>query len=671
MPYSPAAGIVIDQRARYERLWGALTKRQAALAASAMADVEAELMKAKQGSWTTAMAAATLAQLGEATRGLSESQLRLLSRALPGIAGIAKDDLADYLGKLDEHYLGVARPLRWDALEWLEGYSRPLLRSRLRVYEKSFARYGAEAVAGIESSMAKSVLLGTPWTEARESVMALVREQVGGRQWMVDRIIRTEVATVYSSTTMAALLEEDEPDDPMLKKLVAIWDKVTGLDSKILHGQTRRVQDLFTDRVHGREFDAPPNRPNDRELVIGWRASWGDDAGFDAETRNDVGASDSGDGEAGDLDRTIGEEVEKMSKAEERQLKADEEKRQLKVEAEKRLKEAEEKRLAAEQILAERSLVPALPMPPLVPTDPNELARYQVRVARTALLDEQDAAAGGRGRPMKSSRLALQSMRKRGIEIRTAKNVEVKDKPFGTLPNWERLVDAELRSLDRLRWSPQITGIREKADSSEAYASMGGYHSTANRTVSQRLWLRTEGMEYINTLLDAHELRANRVPFLASARMSTAELAKLSAQYGDLGIESDTVSAIAHIIRHEYGHGVEHNLQWLSRSHAVDHLYREAIHADVDALALLNKWNAARDAVSDATWGIGVRPPVSGFQVPTNTDAKGTWYQISEYATTNDREMFAEAFATAMNGGWDDIPVQLHESLREILELAG
>jgi hypothetical protein len=654
MPFSPAAGIVIDQRARYERLWGALTKRQAALAASAMADIEAELRKAKRGSWSSAMAAATLAQLGEATRGLSESQLRLLSRALPGIAGIAKDDLADYLGKLDEHYLGVARPLRWDALEWLEGYSRPLLRSRLRIYEKSFARYGAEAVAGIENAMAKSVLLGTPWTEARESVMGLVRNEVGGRQWMVDRIIRTEVATVYSSTTMAALLEEDEPDDPMLKKLVAIWDKVTGLDSKILHGQTRRVQDLFTDRVHGREFDAPPNRPNDREIVIGWRASWGDDAGFDAETRNDVGASDSGDGEAGDLDRTIGEEVEKMSKAEERQLRAE-----------------EEKRLAAERILAETTPEPTVPKAPLVPTDPNELARYQVRVARTALLDEQDAAAGGRGRPMKSSRLALQSMRKRGIEIRTAKNVEVKDKPFGTLPNWERLVEAELRSLDRLRWSPQITSLRERADSGGATASMAGYHSTANRTVSQQLKLRTEGMEHIDTILDAHELRANRVPFLASARMSAAEVAKLSAQYGDLGIESDTVSAIAHIIRHEYGHGVEHNLQWLSRARAADELIRETIYADVDASALLSKWNAARDAVSDATWGAGVRPPVSGFQVPMNTDAKGTWYQISEYATTDDREMFAEAFATAMSGGWDDIPVQLHESLREILELAG
>jgi hypothetical protein len=665
MPYSPAAGIVIDQRARYERLWGALTKRQAALASSAMADIETELKKARRGSWSSAMAAATLAQLGEATRGLSESQLRLLSRALPGIAGIAKDDLADYLGKLDEHYLGVARPLRWDALEWLEGYSRPLLRSRLRIYEKSFARYGAEAVAGIEDAMAKSVLLGTPWTEARESVMALVREQVGGRQWMVDRIVRTEISSVHSAVTMAALLEEDEPDDPMLKKLVALWDKVTGLDSKLLHGQTRRVQDLFTDVVRGKDFDAPPNRPNDREIVIGWRSSWGDDAGFDAETRNDFGASDGGDGEAGDIDHTIGEEVEKMSKAEERQLKA---------EAEKKLKEAEGKRLAAERNRAEPTPESAVPNPLSVPTDPHELARYQDRVARIAVLDEQDRAAGGRGRPMGSPKLALQAMRKRGIDIRTAKNVEVKDKPFGTLPNWERLAEAELRSLDRLRWSPQITRLQQKPEELfGAYASMGSAMSKPNRAICQRLSMRTEGMENLgeDLLADLRELESGRVPFLASARIPTAESARIAARYSELGIDSNTASALTHIIRHECGHGVEHNLQWLSRARAADELIRETVYADVDASALLSKWNAARDAVSDATWGVGVRPPVSGFQVPRNTDAAGTWYQISEYSSTDEREMFAEAFATAMNGGWDSIPVQLHESLREILELAG
>src|SRR5512147_2923461 len=119
---SLAADIVIGQRTRYERLWGELTRRQRALAESAIKDIEKQLAASERGSWSAALSSATLVQLAEATRGLSESQMRLLRRALPGIAKIAQTDVAAYLTELDKHFVGVARPLGWDSLEWLEGY---------------------------------------------------------------------------------------------------------------------------------------------------------------------------------------------------------------------------------------------------------------------------------------------------------------------------------------------------------------------------------------------------------------------------------------------------------------------------------------------------------------------------------------------------------------------
>lgn len=280
-----AAEIVIAQRARYEKLWQTLTRRQRRLAARALGDIEAELARARPGSWTEARAKAMLVQLAAAVRGLSGRQLALLRRALPRVAELAMRDTESYLTALDREFAGAVVPLRWATLEWLEGYRRPLLRSRLRVYRESFARYGAATVSAIEDEIAKTVFVGAPWTEAREAVWTATQAVVGDRQWMVDRIVRTEVATAYSSTTMAALLEEDYDDDPMLKKLVAVFDPVTGRDSRLLHGQTRKVTELFTDVVSGRKFDAPPNRPNDREIVVGWRASWGDSRAFDRETR--------------------------------------------------------------------------------------------------------------------------------------------------------------------------------------------------------------------------------------------------------------------------------------------------------------------------------------------------------------------------------------------------
>jgi len=57
---------------------------------------------------------------------------------------------------------------------------------------------------------------------------------------------------------------------------VATFDKVTGQDSVFVHGQTKRLSEMFVDDK-GREYDAPPNRPHDREIVVGWRSSYGDD----------------------------------------------------------------------------------------------------------------------------------------------------------------------------------------------------------------------------------------------------------------------------------------------------------------------------------------------------------------------------------------------------------
>ena len=289
-----AADLAIAQHARFEKLWAGINKRQRRLVEKTLRDVEKDLAKAKPGSWTAASSASTLVQLAQSVKGLSERQLQLLRRALPGVAKRAQKDTAAWLRELDESFLGSSTPMRWDTLEWLDGYSRPLLRSRLRVYRQSFARYGAAAVSGIEDAIAQKIMIGMPWTEAREEVMDIVREQVGGRTWMVDRIVRTEAATINSSVTMHALLEEDEPDDRMLKKLVATFDMVTAEDSRLLHGQTRKLNDLFTDVISGRKFDAPPNRPNDREIVVGWRRSWGDDRSFDADTAEEHETASSG-----------------------------------------------------------------------------------------------------------------------------------------------------------------------------------------------------------------------------------------------------------------------------------------------------------------------------------------------------------------------------------------
>lgn len=311
-----AASLADGHRARLDKIWATLTARQRRLVAKTLDQIETDLNETRRGSWSAASSSSTLVQLAQSVRGLSTKQLASLRRALPGVAAQAQADTATWVRALDESFLGSTTPLAWDSLEWLGQTRDPLMRSRLRIYRKSFQRYGAEAVSAIEDAVAQRVLVGTPWTEAREEVMDIVREQVGGKQWMVDRIVRTESSTVANAVTMSALrAEDDDPDDPMLKKLVATFDASTGQDSRLLHGQTRPIGQPFLDVRSGREYMAPPNRPNDREIVVGWRRSWGDDREFDQETRE----AEPVDGETmtqAEIDAMVSEAVEEAAPAE-------------------------------------------------------------------------------------------------------------------------------------------------------------------------------------------------------------------------------------------------------------------------------------------------------------------------------------------------------------------
>lgn len=207
------------------------------------------------------------------------SQTLELRRSLAVASRRGWTDTARYLAAMDSAF-GASVALPWDTLEFWESRWNSYDTTRLRIYRRSFRRYGAAVVADIEVAVGQQVLLGRGWNEAREEVMKIAADKIRGRQWMADRILRTETSAAYSSSVIQALYEEHTPEDPMQKMLVAIFDGRTAYDSYQLHGQVRDVDKPFFDPTRGREFRAPPNRPHDRELPIGWRQSWGDPSKF-------------------------------------------------------------------------------------------------------------------------------------------------------------------------------------------------------------------------------------------------------------------------------------------------------------------------------------------------------------------------------------------------------
>lgn len=259
-----------------KRKVGSMTRRQFEIVRAAMLEVQRGLAEAKWGTWTEAERRGTLVMLSRSMASMSAYQAAALMAEVPSIVKAGQRHSARWLRKLDKAFNGSVRPLRFDTLEWWENKHPEFGQVRLRQFARSFERYGAAAVKATEEALAKNVLLGQPWWDVRDEVWKHVRHSVGGQSWKVDRILRTETSAVYNGTMLAALQDEDDEEDRMHKRLAATFDQSTGKDSVLLDGQIKPVGEPFFDSYHGFEYMAPPNRPNDREIVIGWRSSYGD-----------------------------------------------------------------------------------------------------------------------------------------------------------------------------------------------------------------------------------------------------------------------------------------------------------------------------------------------------------------------------------------------------------
>lgn len=269
-----AADIVEAMGEDLSRFSARLGARSVRLANEAVHDLRASLAERSLGAWGEASRLAAMALIGRGVADLQARQAAVLTGAVPAITRASHGRMIDLLQTLDRQYRGSVRPLSFAPLAWLETQTRDLGQVRLREYSRSYARYGAVAVRQIEDEIAKLALTGQPWTRARQKVWLAVRDVVGDRQWMVDRILRTETSALYNGTALAAMLEEDKPESPMLKRLVSTFDSRTGRDSVRVHGQVRAVREPFFDGT--RSYQAPPNRPHDRELVVPHRPEWGE-----------------------------------------------------------------------------------------------------------------------------------------------------------------------------------------------------------------------------------------------------------------------------------------------------------------------------------------------------------------------------------------------------------
>lgn len=283
-----ALDLVRAQQIHLARLQNKLSARQhriVRVALDEMAARLAHLAATGRDKWNQARMMHTMLMLARALVQLVDDQKSALTADLAIVARQSQLDAAKFLATLDRHFTGSIRPLHFDSLAWWDETHKNIGRVRIRNYTNSWLRYGSAVTRKIEDALSATAIMGEPWYAARDKVMDATRDALNGNRYWVDRILRTESSAHWNGIQLAALQSEDDPDDPMLKKLVTHFDDVTGRDSVLLHGQTRPVGKPFYDSVNRITYQAPPNRPHDREVLVGWRHSYGEDfEDFDKET---------------------------------------------------------------------------------------------------------------------------------------------------------------------------------------------------------------------------------------------------------------------------------------------------------------------------------------------------------------------------------------------------
>ena len=133
-------------------------------------------------------------------------------------------------------------------------------------------RYGIETIHHFEGSMRRGLLTGKTWAQMEDALITRSPFLHGQPAHWAARIVRTEVMGAYARSSWEAIREVDQETGDMAKIISEIFDDRTGADSYDVHGQCRRPEEAF-ESWYGL-YQHPPNRPNDRAVVVPHRISW-------------------------------------------------------------------------------------------------------------------------------------------------------------------------------------------------------------------------------------------------------------------------------------------------------------------------------------------------------------------------------------------------------------
>lgn len=234
-------------------------------------DLRDRLDAMSSGTFTAQKTRGALLQVEMALDAMSKGVNDEMSSASMDSASLGVENLIKEIEKWNKKFTGALIPINLNVVKVATDTSEFLFNQRdasLKAYNASIRARMAQAIS---DSAIQEISMG--------DLISNIGKFFLGEEWRIERLVRTELHNVYNKGKINGMFDLVDGDIPDLKKtLFHPMDGRTGDDSKRLNAKNPivNIDEPFIEYSTGRklEYMAPPNRPNDRAILIPYRGEW-------------------------------------------------------------------------------------------------------------------------------------------------------------------------------------------------------------------------------------------------------------------------------------------------------------------------------------------------------------------------------------------------------------
>lgn len=236
-------------------------------------ELKARMLMAPDNTFTNARMEQALIQIEQGIQNLNRAIRPEIQQQFDFMSSQGVEDGTGELNYLNKKFAGVSSPLPIDAIIESTDPANYLFNQ----YASSVETYNATLRNRFQNVLTQSLLQQKTWSQA-----VFDMEQVfDTEEWQLARIVRTELHGIYnvSKNNGYSTIQEDYIPD-LKKTLYHPMDSRTGEDSVYASKLKSLIVDVnepFHYNWKGKErvFMTPPDRPNDRAILIPYREVWG------------------------------------------------------------------------------------------------------------------------------------------------------------------------------------------------------------------------------------------------------------------------------------------------------------------------------------------------------------------------------------------------------------